>query len=289
MKRVDISIFSILQWAAVTVFIGRSYQHLFWDGPYREIFWDPFYMQWFIESFTSLGWDDYVTHPMGDVWFQRFVFFQGIFYLVCAIISVFIRHLPKWCRVFLLIGAVDLIFLALIYMKDRFYHFGQFFEYSLQFGAPLFLYAYLKNDKIPNRLVLWMKIAVALTFTCHGLYAFGYYPRPGSFMTMTQNILGLEALGIHYFLLIAGVLDFIFAAGIFIARKKVLHALLWYGVLWGALTAFARIFGNFYWDFPLESLHQWVFECVYRFPHFLIPLALILILRKKQLTTNCTD
>ena len=100
-----------VQLATIGVFLGRAYQHLFWDGPYREIFWDPVYMQWFIESFTSMGWDEYVTHPKGDVWFQRFVFLQGIFYLVCAVTAAFIRQLPKWCRFILIIGAVDLIVL----------------------------------------------------------------------------------------------------------------------------------------------------------------------------------
>ena len=282
MKRTDFSIFRILQISAAAVFIGRAYQHLFWDGPYRELFWDPVYMQWIIESYTSMGWDEYVTHPKGDIWFQKFVFFQGVFYSICAIATVFIRQLPKWSRVILIIGAADLIFLALLYMKDKFYHFGQFFEYSLQFCAPLFLYVYLKQGSVSNRLVLWMKIAVALTFTCHGLYAVGYYPRPGSFMTMTQNILGLESLGVHYFLLIAGVLDFVLAIGIFVTKNKALQALLWYGVIWGALTSFARIFGNFYWDFPTESLHQWVFESVYRFPHFLIPLVLVLVIKGRE-------
>jgi len=112
------------------------------------------------------------------------------------------------------------------------------------------------------------------------LYAVGYYPRPQSFMTMTQNILGLESIGVHYYLLAAGVLDFVLSIGIFVTKNKALRVILWYGVFWGALTSFARIFGNFYADFPLESLHQWVFECVYRFPHFLIPLVLILILKK---------
>ena len=279
------SIFRLLQIATLAVFAGRAYQHLFWDAPYREIFWDPNFMQWLIEGITSMTWEDYVTNPKGDEYFQRFVFYQGIFYSICALIALFIRKLPKWTRWILILGAIDLIFLALIYMKDKFYHFGQFFEYSLQFCTPLFLYYYLKNEILSKRLIIWMKVAIALTFTCHGLYAIGYYPRPVTFMTMTQNILGLGSRGTDLFLNLAGVLDFIVSIGIFVFRGKLEKAFLWYAVAWGALTSAARIIGNFYVDFPLESLHQWVHEAVFRFPHFLIPLLLIIAINVKKRKT----
>ena len=37
--------------------------------------------------------------------------------------------------------------------------------------------------------VLYLKIAIALTFSAHGLYAIGYYPQPGVFVDMLINIL----------------------------------------------------------------------------------------------------
>ena len=270
------NIFVILQWAAAAVFAGRAYQHLFWDGPYRELFWDPRYIQWVVEKFFSISWEEYVTHPEGDLWFQWFVVAQGVFYMVCALVVIFIKKLPRWFRWILVAGAIDLVFLALVYMKDKFYHFGQFFEYSLQFGAPVFLFYYLKIQKLTDGLVWWMKAATALTFASHGLYAIGYYPRPATFMTMVHNIFGLEAAGINLFLNLAGLFDFVFAVGLLFLRGRMERAFLWYAVGWGALTSMARIFGNFYADFPLESLHQWVYEAVCRFPHFLIPLALVL-------------
>ncbi len=274
MVKRKIDIFRILQLAAFSVFAGRAWQHLFWDAPYRELFWDPFYMKWFIEGFTSMSWGDYVTHPEGDIWFQRLVLAQGVFYLVCAISTLFVKKLPKWGRAILLVGAANLVFLALLYLKDKFYHVGQFFEYSLQFGAPIFLFYFLKHG-VTARLGHWIKVAIALTFICHGLYAVAYYPRPQSFMTMTQNILSLDGVGTAYFLRAAGILDFIVAVGIFLPIKWARPFLI-YAVVWGFLTSMARIFGNFYWDFPMESLNQWVFEAVFRFPHFLLPLVLLL-------------
>ena len=119
-----------------------------------------------------------------------------------------------------------------------------------------------------------MKVAIALTFTCHGLYAVGYYPMPVTFLQMLKAILNMEGAPALAFLKVAGLLDFVVAIGIFL-KKRWAVPVLGYAVAWGFLTSMARIFGNFYWDFPLESLDQWVFEAVYRFPHFLVPMALL--------------
>jgi hypothetical protein len=40
----------------------------------------------------------------------------------------------------------------------------------------------------------------------------------------------------------------------------------------------ARTWANFYFDFPLNSLHQNLYETFYRLPHMLVPLAAIFIL-----------
>ena len=282
MSNTSVSFFRLLQISAFAVFLGRAYQHLFWDGPYRELFWDPAYAGWLVEHLTNMKWEEYVTNPAGDIWFKKFVVGQGVFYACCAGATLFIKKLPQWTRWILVLGGVDLILLALIYMKDKFYHFGQFFEYSLQFGAPLFLFYTLDRATISKNFILLMKIATALTFACHGLYALGYYPRPEIFTTMTQNILGLENEGVRWFLLLAGIADWVVAFCLFLPYKKWVISSLWYAVVWGALTSFARIIGNFYVSFPLESIHQWAFETVYRFPHFLLPLALILVLKKKD-------
>ena len=90
-------------------------------------------------------------------------------------------------------------------------------------------------------------------------------------MTMTGNLLGLSGQSAIRFLNIMGIMDFIMAIGIFLPNKYGKWALM-YCVVWGFLTSMARVFGNFYWEYPMESLHQWVYEAVYRAPHFLIPL-----------------
>jgi hypothetical protein len=42
----------------------------------------------------------------------------------------------------------------------------------------------------------------------------------------------------------------------------------------------ARTWANFYFEFPLGSLHQNLYETLYRLPHMLVPLAAFFILLK---------
>ncbi|MEZ4960675.1 MAG: hypothetical protein R2830_12715 [Saprospiraceae bacterium] len=268
----------LLELSTFSVFIGRAWQHILWDAPYRELFWDANWMQGIVETLTPFTWEEYVTSPQVDMFIQGFNTVIGILYLLCAVASFFIKKIPqlKWL---LWAGAASLVFLAFTYLKDHFFHTGQFFEYTLQFGSPLMLTAAVLKGKISDQLIYWMKIAVALTFACHGLYAIGYYPRPGYYTEMTMNILGLDNDSAVTLLKIAGILDFVVAAGIFFPGKYA-RIVLAYAICWGFLTAAARIVGNFFWQFPLDSLSQWVHEAVYRAPHFLIPLLLFFHLRK---------
>lgn len=267
------TVFIILQAATACVFAGRAWQHLFWDAPYRELFWDASIMQFFVEQWTSWTWHEYVTDPAVDEGIRNLIVATGLLYAFCTIVAVLIRKLPGFFRFFLWMGAASLVFLAFLYMKDHFYHFGQFLEYSLQFGSPLFLLIALRTGRIDTPLAFWMKMATGLTFACHGLYAIGFYPVPGSYLEMTIRILGISQDAAVSFLKIMSILDFVVLVGVFLPLRWAKWVFL-YAAAWGLATSLARIFGNFYWDFAWNSLHQWAFETVYRLPHFLIPFAL---------------
>lgn len=265
----------VLQIAAACVFAGRAWQHLFWEAPYRELIWDQALMQGLIESLTHLTWEEFATSIAVDEAIQRATLALGIFYAVCALTVIFIRKLPAFFKWIVWAGAFLLVFLALIYTKDHFFHVGQFFEYALQFGTPVFFLFALKKGAITERLVIWMKVAIVLTFTCHGLYAIGYYPQPAGFLEMTMRCLAFSQEDAVTFLNIAGAMDYVVAVGIFLPRKRA-RWFLFYAACWGLATSLARVVGNFYLDFPWLSLHQWLFETVYRLPHFFIPFLLFL-------------
>jgi uncharacterized membrane protein len=97
---------------------------------------------------------------------------------------------------------------------------------------------------------------------------------------MCLNILPISETTAIRFLFIAGILDFAVAILLFIPRLWKFALL--YAILWGFLTALARVFGTFSFDLTWLSLHQNLYQTVYRIPHGLIPLLLYFIMKKAQ-------
>ncbi|PHN08539.1 hypothetical protein [Flavilitoribacter nigricans] len=270
------TVFLLTRIATVAVFLGRAWQHLRWDAPYRDLFWDEKWMGGLVHLFGYADWNSYVTDPRTDQVMQHLIQATGWFYLLCAVMALMITRLGKPGRRILRIGGAFLIFLAALYTKEKFYFFGQFLEYTLQWSAPFFLAAFARQTSITDRQVLLLKVAIALTFVCHGLYAVGYSPRPELFQTMVINILGLgNDMAIH-FLNLAGVLDFIFAAALFVPWRKINILALAYLTFWGFMTTIARVWAFVHWEFLGSGLAQWLHESVFRFPHFLLPLGLLI-------------
>ncbi len=273
----------LLQLSAVCVFAGRAWQHFFWEAPYRELLWDEGLLRPIVEKFTSLSWQEYVSNLAVDGAVHRWMLGLGIFYTLCAFLSLFITRISKYFRIALWLGAGSLFLLALLYMKEHFFHAGQFFEYALQFGTPVFLLLASSQRPPFAPLLFWMKAAIALTFACHGLYALGYYPRPGNYTEMTMVILGVSEPSAIKFLLMAGIFDFLVAAGVFLPWRWARWVLI-YATCWGLATSAARVVGNFYWDHPWQSLHEWVFQTAYRLPHSLIPFTVFVWWKIKKQT-----
>ena len=263
----------ILKTATILLFAGRAWQHLFWDAPLRALLWDQQWMEGIILFLRGETWQEYVTSPEADHSIQMISFGFGIFYSFMAVFTLFVSEKMKRVTWLYVIASFALTFLAFLYYKEKFFHIGQFFEYTIQFLLPV-TFMYVVNGKIQRvRIELVLKIAIALTFSSHGLYAIGVYPRPGAFIDMVINILHTSEAGAIRFLNIVGVLDFLVSIAIFIPRVS--RVALIYAVIWGGLTALARVWANFYWSFPLESLHQHLYETIYRLPHMLVPLAVL--------------
>jgi len=291
LKLKSVSLFTrLLQLAAFTVLLGRAWQHLYWDAPFRAFLWDEKLLSGLVEQFSTMDWETYITSMEVDNAIGNSIKVFGVFYLLSAILVLFIHKLPRFFHHFLLLSSFALISLALLYCKERFFSIGQFFEYTLQFGSPFFLWWWIRQENpitILPTFILVLKIAIAFTFTCHGLYAIGYYPVPVQFMEMTMNILGINEELAKTFLTTAGILDFAVAIGIFLPWKWARFFLL-YAVLWGFGTTIARVWANFNWGWLDYVLLQWLHESVMRMPHFLIPLAVLVgqSFYQRQLNTS---
>lgn len=272
-------IYLLVKMAAISVFLARAWQQIYWDAPYRALLWDEAWMKAPVEALLGMSWREYVASPQVDSFIDGLVTATGWFYLLCAAAALFISRLGRVGRALLWLGALNLIFLAALYCKENFFFIGQFFEYTLQWGAPMMLAILSRNPEHgwSPRFVLLVKIAIALTFTCHGLYAVGFYPRPGNFLEMVMNILPVSETGAIHFLNTVGVLDFALSLAIFLPGRIPVLALA-YASFWGLATSIARFWAYFHWAFWDSALKQWLHEAVMRFPHFLVPLALLLYL-----------
>ncbi len=163
-------------------------------------------------------------------------------------------------------------------MKDKSFAVGQFWEYTIQFMSPILLLFWVEKKISKESWLLTAKLCIALSFTCHGLYAVGFYPVPGNFIDMTISILGLTQSQTYIYLFIAGILDFVIAFGIFAPNKKIVKSLLLYATFWGLATTLARIFAYVSFSNFNDTFWQWAPHALYRFPHGLLPLVSILVL-----------
>ena len=250
--------------------LGRSYQHFFFEPPYRAFFLDEQVFGWWARLFHG-DWSSYIFSPSTEISIIRFQYaVGGIIALTLLSIPLFVAK-PKQRIAFLLaLSSLCLFFLSGCYFLEASYQLGQWLEYSAQIITPLILWAVLVNVN-KNSLLTAICFGTAFTFLGHGLYALGYYPVPGNFMEMTITSLGLTNQSALPFLFGAGILDMIVVIGVFIpgVRKWVLG----YAVLWGFLTAFARLTSNVYFNHLFWlTVHQSLYEFLVRVPHFMVPL-----------------
>lgn len=262
----------LLRLSCFLIFLGRAWQHLVWDAPFRAFFWDQDLLEGVVTSLSGSGWFAYVTSPSTDFFINVLTKSLGFFYLIMAGVTLVFTSSMKRVGWLYYLSSVFLAILALLYCKEKFYHAGQFFEYAIQFLTPVFFMWMVNKSVSGERLIFYLKVAIALTFVSHGMYAFGYYPRPGVFVDMTINTLGVSEDVAHQFLFIAGILDFVVGVGIFLPRYSQYFML--YAVGWGLATAIARTWANVsFGPDMLPLLNQYLNQTLYRLPHGLVPLA----------------
>lgn len=272
------NILFLLKLASFFVFFGRGYEHIVWDAPFRSLLWDQDLLSPIIENIFNTNWRDYVTSLRTDSIISACIKANGVFYFICAILSLTLtENSSKLHRGILYTGVVFLVLLSLLITKSKFYHTVMFFEHSIQFATPFTMLFFSRTKKVKD-LVLTLKILIALTFVSHGMYAVAiFYPLPGNFVSMTLNILPVTEDIAKQFLFAAGILDFIVAILIFI--PKTAKPALIYAAAWGFLTAFARIVSGLKYGVTLDIVMQYLHTTIYRIPHGLVPLIAYMSLK----------
>lgn len=198
----------------------------------------------------------------------------GVFWGIAAVGSLFAEKLGKRFAWMLPLSSILLAVLAMLYWKERFFQMAQLFEYSAQVTAPFLLFLMVKDKTFTyKKLYLIGAIAVSLTFVAHGLYAANIYPLPGKFVDMTISILGIDESGARSFLLLMGGLDIVLAVGLFFKLSRKIS--LYYCIIWGFLTALARVVAYVRLAELGPGMHQYAFETSIRLIHGGLPLLLI--------------
>lgn len=305
-KKLEAFILLLFQISTVALLLGRGWQFIFKSTPFNSFFFHPNIMNPVVEYVFQTDWKDYLTNPKWGNHYDYFFNGVGIYLWISIFVILFIRQIPSWITAINLWSlSFILVFLSFCYFIDKGLQVGQFIEHFLQFSSPLFLYYWFFKHLTPptlpkeeevdtnsspsgrvfshKKLILFLKIATALTFIGHGLYAIGYYPRPGKFIDMMIKGFGTTEDQSILFLNIVGYLDIIAALALFIPWKKVQKIALSYIIIWGFLTALARMYSNINWNMGWYSIKQWMPEFLMRFPHFLLPLVLFILLFQTQI------
>lgn len=153
----------------------------------------------------------------------------------------------------------------------------QLIEHSLQFFLPIFWFFTVRNSETVNndKWIFSLKIALALTFVGHGIFAVGWNGVPSHFVAMTTQILPMDVASAKLFLFFIGVFDFLAAIALFVPSKLARKTAVFYLITWGIITSLARVFSA-YGNVPSEVL-IWnsLPNTLYRLPHGLIVLMLI--------------
>ncbi len=270
--------YSKIKWLVListcSLLFGRAWQFIVWDAPFRTLLWDEAMMSSIIVPTFFETWNAYVTSPASDQFINNMVTGFGILYLATGILLIFYKHIPKITKFLLLISTLGLMILFLLYWKEKFYQIGQFIEYASQLLMPVLAYFILFKNRQIFSMTLWIKIAIALTFIGHGLYAIGYHPQPGHFVDMFLNVFGISEPMAKNLLYLAGVLDMIAAIALFIPGIELWA--IWYVFFWAGATTCARLLAHIDFNFFFYSMNQWLFEFLIRIPHIALPLLLLI-------------
>lgn len=273
----------LILWCRILVcitFLGRAWQHLRWDAPFRTLLWNQKLMEPIVTGFYGMPWRDWVSDLSIDTAIQGSIRVTGVFYLLCAVVALFVTSKNRILQGIMIAGAAMLFGLSLLYFMDKYYRIGQLLEYSLQFSAPLFLLAALRGHLRDAGFIFGLKCAIAATFIGHGLYAAGIYPMPGNFVTMIMNGIHVSEDTARTLLLVAGIADFAVAVFLFVPNLEKFAAC--YTIFWGGATAFARLVSYYDSTQILGWLDAWGYQWAYRVTHGGMPILLLLLLLKSQ-------
>ena len=266
--------------AFIAFLIAFIFQHFAVDLPFRALLWNEEIVGPLVAQLLGMSWAEWVANPQMDTMITRAQYICGCLLFLLGLLSLFFIR-KKYNRLAfypLLILSVYIFLISLLKYISKGYQIAQLIEHMMQWMLPIALYYIYFNRKLLAS--KWLKLACAFTFLGHGLYAIGLHPIPGNFMYMVMDGFGFTEQYSVVFLSVVGIIDILAAVALFSKNNSLIkYALLWM-ILWGFLTALARLTVQVDLDYFSAGLGRWWYEFVIRIPHFLVPLYLYLDSRK---------
>ena len=250
------------------VLLGTAVRYYIFDSPLRVIFWSEKWMKPLVVFFGST-WDVYSNSVYVD---QYLALFSKCFAI--ALFGIVLYVLYRRAIGFGLTLGISICFVVftLLNWKEHFYHVPFLMELAIYCITPYLLYASYKRTVN----VWFIKLAIATTFVGHGVYALNLLEIPADFVQMVMNVFAVTEAAARELLKIMGVFDFLAALLLFFPLKGFSTAAIYYCIIWGILTAFARLVGHYHGELGIHTLDEYWHETLIRLPNGLVPLWLFL-------------
>lgn len=274
----------LLQWATLLLLVFRGYQYIIWDNPLRNLFWDESAFSG-IAQWLGWAWTDWIASPRVNALTDDVGIAAGVILVAAGGAAMWAHRQRWWWTVLVATGGALCLLHVLFSGKTHFFHVGYYVEMTLQWATPFLLLLSVYERLPASTLHFLLRVAIALTFAGHGLYAVGYYPVPAAFTNMMMSGFGLDNATAISALRIAGWLDFVAAALLLVPYRVCWMPALYYAIGWGALTALARVWSHYTLYSTDTLLTYWLAESLVRWVHFLVPLALWLRVRRESSTS----
>jgi hypothetical protein len=243
-----------------------------------------------VHKHLGMTWNEYVSSPEIDQKISQSIFWMGAFYAAAAVFAFLLW--PRTIAAVVLCGATALlVFRAWLEYLNQGRMWTVFWEHASQSATPLLVVMLCVLERRGWGIQALLRLALSVTFIAHGLFAWGLSAEhplpwighlgfdlatPGRFVEMTLESLQLqseeEALRILHW---AGLADFVAAVLLFLPRLWVVGAV--YMMVWGFVTAFARLKTYFDAEFLAETVRTWGPEFLVRGVHWLLPMGLLFL------------
>lgn len=288
-----------LIWVATSLsMLGRGWLHFSKGSPYWNLFWSEELLSPWL-SLLGVEWSSYVESTEVEAGLNVLSMSLGVLYLSLSVVIAYASvallrsgeapsSTPLLRRSLRLLLGLQVVYVA-SYWLGRSLYLPIWLEQSTLIALPwLCLSTGLQRGEraaVTSSEALYLarapitvtRVAISCTFIGHGAFALGLYPVPDDYLVMVMRTFECSQQRAQALLWWAGALDVLTALAVWTPRRylRVRWAALTYMLIWGGVTACARVVGHWGQGSFTDTVWYWLPELMLRVPHALIPCWLL--------------